>query len=365
MLFNNKAARPATSERAFRVSPDRPKSLIQHCPAYVPTPLADMPSLALELGARRVWVKDETARMGLGSFKALGGVFAVARILCDLASTDDPCAPKAKTHAAGLTFITATAGNHGLSVATGARIFGAQSVIVLDASVSEDFADRIRAAGGTVERVAGSYEDAVVRAQELAEGKGGILLADGSWEGYIGPPALVMEGYTVLADECRARFAELGDWPTHVLLQAGVGGLAGAVAAHIRMYWSVQPHITVVEPEAADCLMRSARAERLVHAEGPVSNMGRLDCKDASLIAFDSLRFDANAFVTVSDGDAEAAVALFARHGIRTTPSGAAGLAALVAMPLPADATCMVVASEGRAEDIGTLTSTQAEAVST
>jgi len=238
-------------------------------------------------------------------------------------------------------------------------------VIVLDASVSERFADRIRAAGGTVERVAGSYEDAVVRAQHLADGQGGILLADGSWEGYLDRPALVMEGYTVLADECRARFSELGDWPTHVFLQAGVGGLAGAVAAHIRTYWVKQPHITVVEPEAAPCLIRSARAGHLVHAEGPVSNMGRLDCKDASLIAFDALRHDADAFTTISDAEAEAATALLAQHGLRTTPSGAAGLAALVAMAQPPSATCMIVASEGRAEDISNAAAEKAEAVLT
>ena len=134
-------------------------------------------------------------------------------------------------------------------------MFGAQAVIVLAETVPEAFADRIRALGARVLRSKGNYEQSIVTAKAEAEANGWTHLADGSWDGYLDAPALVMEGYTVLAEECRAEFARTGVWPTHVLLQAGVGGLAGAVAAHIRSYWDRQPEIVVVEPDAAACLL--------------------------------------------------------------------------------------------------------------
>ncbi len=321
--------------------------MLRNCPAYEATPLHRLDRLAGELGIAALWAKDETQRMGLGSFKALGGAFAVAQMITDAATTSDLTSQKARDAAAGMTFITASAGNHGLSVAAGARVFGARAVIVLSSSVPESFAKRIRAINAEVVRVDGSYEDSVAEAMRLAETKAWLLLADGSWEGYIERPAMVMEGYTVLAEECRSDFVTARLWPTHVFLQAGVGGLAAAVAAHIRELWDEQPHIIVVEPDAAPCLMASVKAGHLTRAEGPLSNMGRLDCKDASLIAFDSLRRDAESFVTVSDEEAVAAVALYGQHGIATTPSGAATLAALQLMSPGPDSRCLLIVSEG------------------
>lgn len=336
-----------TTPRLFRTKADRPLAMLKLCPAYQATPLHSLEALAGTLGIAALWAKDETQRMGLGSFKALGGAFAVAQMLSDAAATTDLSSQQAKDTAAGMTFITASAGNHGLSVAAGARVFGARAVIVLSASVPESFAERIRAMNAQVVRVDGSYEDSVAEAMELADANAWLLLADGSWEGYIERPAMVMEGYTVLAEECRAAFAASGVWPTHVFLQAGVGGLAAAVAAHIREFWAEQPRIIVVEPDAAPCLMESVKAGQLTRSEGPLSNMGRLDCKDASLIAFDSLRRDADSFITVSDEEAEAAVEIYALYGITTTPSGAAPLAALtLAAPGP-QSRCLLIVSEG------------------
>jgi diaminopropionate ammonia-lyase len=354
MIYENPRSGPAAPP-LFRAAADRPLAMLERCPAYAPTPLRALPALAAELGVGALLVKDETARMGLGSFKALGGVFAIAQLVAEAGGGDDPMTDAAQAAAAGMTFVTASAGNHGLSVAAGARIFGAKAVIMLDSCVPERFAERIRGKGASVERVAGGYEDAVAAAGAAAEARGWLLLADGSWEGYVARPALVMEGYAVLAEECRRTFAggraEGADdgaagWPDHVLLQAGVGGLAAAVARHIRETWPVQPRITVVEPDAAACLQESVRAGSLTRAEGPVSTMGRLDCKDASLIAFESLRQDADAFVTVSDAEAAAAVDRLARHGLDTTPSGAAPVAALAKGAASADASCMIIVSE-------------------
>ncbi|MGD1879192.1 MAG: diaminopropionate ammonia-lyase [Kiloniellaceae bacterium] len=351
MMLHNTARGEPAKPRLFRPIADRPLALLRQCPAYAPTPLRDLPDLAAALGVARLFAKDESQRMRLGSFKALGGAFAVAQMVSDAAATPEPVADlqgeRAKAVAAGMTFITASAGNHGLSVAAGARVFGAKAVIVLSATVPEGFANRIRSMGAEVIRVDGSYEDSVAFAIGAAEKNGRLLLADGSWEGYIERPALVMEGYTVLAEECRADFEAGGTWPSHVFLQAGVGGLAAAVAAHIRTLWKQQPAIVVVEPEAAPCLMASLRAGRLTRGDGPPSNMGRLDCKDASLISYESLRSDADSFMTVTDSEAAAAAQLLTGHGLATTPSGAAGLAAVKATAPGADSRCLVIVSEG------------------
>jgi len=315
--------------------------MLARCPAYAATPLVRLP------GDRTVWLKDESARMGLGSFKALGGAFAVARMIADAAGTVDPTDATAAPVAAGMTFITASAGNHGLSVAAGARVFGARAVIVLGADVPEAFAERIRRTGARVHRTIGSYEDSVAEAGDLADANGWLLLADGSWPDYVERPALVMEGYSVIAEECRSGFESGGDWPDEVLLQAGVGGLAGAMAGHIRAHWPVQPRITVVEPDRAPCLLNSVRAGRLERGPGPVSNMGRLDCKDASLLAFESLAGDADRFVTITDAKAQAAADSLAALGHPTTPSGAAGHAALGGLEFDPDARVLVILSEG------------------
>ena len=336
-----------SKRRLFAASADRPLAMLERCPAYAPTPLRDVSALAAEVGVARLWIKDESERMRLGSFKALGGAFAVAQMISEASGEADPTSQAARRTASTMTFITASAGNHGLSIAAGGRIFGTRSVVVLCTSVPEGFANRIRALGADVIRVDGSYEDSVGHATAVAERNGWIHLADGSWEGYIERPALVMEGYTVLAEECRVTFESQAGWPSHVLLQAGVGGFAAAVAAHIRDHWAEQPRIVVVEPDAAPCLKESVRAGTLTRADGPVSNMGRLDCKDASLIAFQSLQQDADLFATVSDRDALAAIDLLKRHGIPSTPSGGAPLAALHQLHLPSDSRCLLVVTEG------------------
>jgi len=301
---------------------------LSRCPVHAVTPLR-----RVTVRGTPLWVKDESARMGLGSFKALGGAYAVLRFVEDVA---DP---------AQMVFVTASAGNHGLSVAAGARTFGAKARIFLSHTVPEAFADRLRAEGAEVMRAGDDYEASVAAAVANAEATGALHLADGSWPGYTEPPRLVMEGYTVMAEEMRAYFEAHGGWPRHVYLQAGVGGLAAAVAERIRLAWAEQPRITVVEPVAAPCLKTAIAEGAVTHVAGPVSTMGRLDCKIASLLAFDVLQRAADAFVTVDDAEAETAVRALADAGLPSTPSGAAGVAAWLAEGSPENA--LVIVSEG------------------
>ncbi len=314
-------------------------NLLQRCPAHQPTPLRDAAGLAAELGVARLWLKDERARMGLGSFKALGAAHAIAREAAATGATD------LRRALQGRTYVAASAGNHGLSVAAGARLFGARAVIYLAETVPEAFAARLQAKAAEVVRAGADYEASMQAAATAARAQGWTLLSDSSWPGYTELPLRVMEGYLQLAAEATA---QIDAAPTHILLQAGVGGLAAAVAAHARMVWRDGPQIIVVEPEAAPALVESIRAGRAVDTNGPTSCMGRLDCKTPSMIALNGLARDADVFVTISETEARRGVDLLAEHGLSTTASGAAGVAALMAgLALPPEARVMAILSEG------------------
>ena len=313
--------------------------LLAKCPAHAPTPLHDMPALAAELGVARISLKDERQRMGLGSFKALGAAFAIAREASMTGAGDIQQALQERV------YVTASAGNHGMSVAAGARLFGARAVIFLSIAVPEAFAERLRAKGAEVVRAGADYEASMQAAAEAAQLRGWTLLSDSSWPGYTELPLRVMEGYLQLAAEA---IAQIDTVPSHILLQAGVGGLAAAVAAHARLVWGDGPQVIIVEPQAAPALMEGIRAGQVVDTSGPVSCMGRLDCKTASMIALNGLARDADVFVSIGEADAIGGAELLSAHGLPTTPSGAAGVAALRAgLDVPADAHVLAILSEG------------------
>lgn len=313
--------------------------LLSKCPAHVPTPLRVMPELARALGVACLSLKDERMRMGLGSFKALGAAHAIAREAAAVAADD------LRQALQGRVYVTASAGNHGLSVAAGARLFGARAVIYLAETVPAGFAERLRAKGADVVRAGADYEASMQAAAEAAQENGWTLLSDSSWPGYTELPMRVMEGYLQLAAESAV---QIDTPPSHILLQAGVGGLAAAVAGHARLVWGDVPQIIVVEPQAAPALMAGIGAGKVVETSGPASCMGRLDCKTASMIALNGLARDADLFVTITETEAARGVDLLAAHGLATTPSGAAGVAALLAgLDLPADAHVLAILSEG------------------
>ncbi|OOY14876.1 pyridoxal-phosphate dependent enzyme [Thioclava sp. DLFJ4-1] len=314
--------------------------LLAQCPAHRETPLRAAPEIAQLARVGKVWIKDERERMGLGSFKALGAVHAIAREAAARAEGDD-----LQTALAGETYVAASAGNHGLSVAAGARIFGARAIIYLAETVPAAFAARLEARGAEVVRAGAEYQASMEAAEAAAAENGWTLLSDSSWEGYVDLPLRVMEGYTQLAAEA---VAQIDAPPTHILLQAGVGGLAAAVAAHARLAWGDGPEIIVVEPDAAPALIESIRAGHLVSTEGPVSAMGRLDCKTPSMVALASLSRDADRFATITEAEAQSGVDILAEHGLATTPSGGAGLAALLAgLSLGPEARVLAILSEG------------------
>ena len=329
--------------------------LLEICPAYTQTPIVEISPL----NNIRLLIKDETNRMGLGSFKALGGIYAVAKFLLEQWEKENGSQlsvgrltdPEIRSWSNKFTFVCASAGNHGIAVAKGAELFNANSRVHIAHPVPASFAQRLATLGAVVIRSGETYEESMVAAMN-DNSNGETLLADSSWPGYYHLPMLVMEGYTVIAEEMRQVFLHEDNWPTHVFLQAGVGGLAASMAYEIRKNWKQQPSIVVVEPLAAPCLFESYKRGRVTTVSGPISSMGRLDCKEPSLIAFKLLKELADDFVCVSDEDALAAADFLAQNKLATTASGAAGLAAILSnakldITIPDNSTCLVIATEG------------------
>jgi diaminopropionate ammonia-lyase len=292
------------------------QTLVARCPVAAETPLVQAEALAVEAGVAELWVKDERGRMGLGSFKALGAAYVIA---CD----------KERGDHRGRTYVTASAGNHGMSVAAGAHAFGAASVVYIAETVPESFAARLAEQGAQVVREGATYEDSMAAAQAAADANGWALLSDSSWPGYTERPHRLMEGYLVLMAETIAQMPVV---PTHIFLQAGVGGLAGSCAALARQAWGDGPRIIVVEPDAAAALYGSIKAGTPTESTGPVSDMGRLDCKMPSLIALKGLARDADAFALITEAEGQAGAGAAMVAGLASSPSGAAGIAGLLAL---------------------------------
>jgi diaminopropionate ammonia-lyase len=239
-----------------------------------------------------------------------------------------------------------------MSVAAGARVFGAKAVVHLADTVPESFAERLRAQGAEVARSGADYAASMEAAGRDADDHGWTLLSDSSWKGYTDLPHTLMEGYLQMASEAVRQCPEV---PTHIMLQAGVGGLAGAVAAYARHVWGNAPRVVVVEPEAAPALQASIEAGKSVVADGPGSIMGRLDCKEPSLIALNGLARDADDFMTLTDDEVAAVLDDLAEGGLATSASGACGLAAVLredaraAVGIGPDARVLCFLSEGPA----------------
>ncbi|PBB89199.1 diaminopropionate ammonia-lyase [Mesorhizobium sp. WSM3864] len=336
---------------------------------HAETPLHALPALAGELGIAALHVKDEGKRLGLGSFKALGGAYAVIRLVLEEAEerlgraieVAELHGPDVKAIAAGMTFACATDGNHGRSVAQGAGLLGARSVIFVHSGVSNERVAAIARFGAEIVRIAGDYDQSVREAARVATERGWTVLSDTSWPGYERIPGLVMQGYTVIVREALRRLPKS---PTHVFLQAGVGGLAAAVAGHFAIVLGEdRPAAIVVEPARAACVYATAKAGRpvaIAHSKPTV--MAMLECYEPSLAAWRVLSRLGDAFMTVDEDDAVSVMNRLARPSgtdpaIVSGESGGAGLAGLIraagdekmrgALGLDAQSRVVIINSEG------------------
>jgi diaminopropionate ammonia-lyase len=348
---------------------------ISEWPGYKVTPLHSLVSISSELGVDKIWYKDEAGRFGLGSFKALGGAYAVFTQLKEiiesktgeLVTINELLDRSYGSIVSDIIFTCATDGNHGRSVAWGAQLFGCQCVIYIHSQVSEGRQLAIEKFDAEVIRVKGNYDDSVRQAAADAGNSDRIIISDTSYEGYTSIPKFVTLGYTVMLKEIINQLE--GNIPTHVFLQGGVGGLASAVCAYFWQYWgNKRPRLIIVEPEAANCLQQSARFGSPVVVKGELKTlMAGLACGEVSKLAWEILSTGCDDFVTLDEGSVAPCMRLLA-GGSNSDPdivageSAVAGLAALIGVLQAKDLTTnmgldscsrvLVIGTEGATDQV-------------
>lgn len=314
---------------------------IAEWPGYAPTPMVALDRLAAALNLNAVHYKDEGARLGLGSFKALGGAYAVLcaaadRIAADSGQPADLRAIRDGRHRARLaetTVVTATDGNHGRSVAWGARLAGCRCRIYVHAHVSPARVAAMEQLGAEVVRIDGDYDASVRHCAAEAEAHGWQVVSDSSWPGYTEPPRRVMAGYSLLADEA---LAQLDAPPTHLFVQAGVGGLAAAV---LGRFWQRlgpgRPTVIAVEPARAACVLASLRTgTRRAVALHDETLMAGLSCGEVSLIAWEVLAAGLDHALGIGEDRVAPAMRALAdgRHGGGPIVAGESAVPGLIAL---------------------------------
>lgn len=281
-------------------------------PGYRMSPLKGLSSLALKLGLGGIWVKDESARLDLQSFKVLGGSYAIYRLIHRRLEMEDHKLSFAdmangtvREKLGDVTFAAATDGNHGRGVAWSAAQMGFQSVIYVHRLTSADRIRAIESVGARVVVVDGNYDDAVRKVDQDAKENGWEVVSDTAWDGYEDIPKWVMQGYTTMLSEAQEQLAAQGlSQPTHIFVQAGVGSLAAATIGFYDNLFGDTVRTCVIEPTRAACLYRSALAEDgLPHTvDGDLDTiMAGLACGEPNPLAWQILRERADYFAICPD----------------------------------------------------------------
>ena len=260
---------------------------------YKKTPLINLEKLNQILRLNKIFYKDESKRFHLKSFKALGGAYAVEKI------------SKGKKN---IVISSATAGNHGRSVAWGAQRLGLKCKIFVSQHVSETRVKEIEKFGADVIRVSGNYENSLSECKKLSKKNNWVIVQDVSTKNYNYVPLLTMAGYSIMIKEISKQTTH---YITHIFLQAGVGGMAAGVVAGVAKYFKRIPKIIIVEPDGADCVLQSIKNKELkkiiIKKE---SIMGGMSCNEMSLIPWHVLKKASDCCVTVSDSKVSKTVAL-------------------------------------------------------
>jgi diaminopropionate ammonia-lyase len=279
---------------------------------YAPTPLVSLPRLAEYLGIRALFIKDESPRFGLNAFKVLGASYAIGQYLAERLgrdigelSADELRSEAVRKQLGEITFTTATDGNHGRAVAWTARQLGCKAVIYMPRGSDPVRLENIRAHGAEATITDLNYDDAGRLSEKMAREHGWVIIQDTAWPGYEDVPTWIMQGYTTLAVEAVEQMREMGTAaPSHVFLQAGVGSFAGGVLGFLAASLDTLPTVTIVEPDKADCIYKSALAGdgRPHTVTGDLDTlMAGLACGEPNTISWPILRDYAAAYVSCPD----------------------------------------------------------------
>ena len=264
--------------------------------SYNPTPLLLLNKLSKELNLNKIYYKDESKRFDLKSFKALGGAYAVEKVT------------KGNKN---ITVSTATAGNHGRSVAWGAERLGLKCKIFISEYVSDARGKAMEALGADVVKVKGNYENSLIECIKQSLENNWQIVQDVAWKDYMLVPTLTMAGYSVMMKEIVDQINN--EEITHIFLQAGVGGMAGAMVAGAARYLENTPKMIIVEPDSAACVMESIKTGKIekINIERE-SLMGGMSCGEPSLVPWEILKKSVNNCISLPDDDIGKAMKLFA-----------------------------------------------------
>ncbi|WFA07772.1 diaminopropionate ammonia-lyase [Tissierella sp. Yu-01] len=289
------------------------KSFHESFPMYTETPLREMKNLAKEIGLGSIYVKDESYRFGLNAFKVLGGSYAIGKYLADKLNCDISEMPyekliseEVREELGAMVFVTATDGNHGRGVAWTANQLKQKSVVYMPKGSAQERLDNIIAEGADASIQDMNYDEAVRLANKMAQEKGWVMVQDTAWEGYEDIPTWIIQGYSTMGYEANEQLKKLGEnKPTHIFLQAGVGSMAAAITGlYSALYGEDRPIITIVEPNKADCLYRTAEANdgELRFVTGNMDTiMAGLACGEPCTIGWNILKDYADNFISCPD----------------------------------------------------------------
>jgi diaminopropionate ammonia-lyase len=255
--------------------------------SYNPTPLVELNKLSKELNLNRIFYKNESKRFDLKSFKALGGAYAVEKIT---KGNKD------------IVVATATAGNHGRSVAWGAKRLGLKCKIFISEFVSDARGQAMTSLGADVIKVKGNYEKSLIECIKQSTENNWQIVQDVAWEDYMIVPKYTMAGYTVMMKEIVDQIDN--EQITHIILQAGVGGMAGAMVAGIARYLKNIPETIIVEPDSAACVMESIKTGKIEKIDiNRESLMGGMSCGEVSLVPWKILKNSVKFCISLPDDD--------------------------------------------------------------
>ena len=330
-LLKNNIASTAPSEflKQFTLSVSKQiRKFHETIPQYKQTPLIELKQSAAELGVSKIWVKDESHRMGLKAFKILGGSYAIANIINEqlgLDKTDLSFQKLLGKNLSGFTFVTATDGNHGRGVAWTANQLGCKSFVFMPNTSSQARINNIKEFATEVFIVDGNYDFATDKAKEFSENENAILVQDSSWDGYEEIPLIIMQGYLSLIDEIYEQLD--GNDFTHIFLHCGVGSMPAAIEAYlVNKFPSNKPKTIIVEPHKANCFYHSIK----LNDGNPHSVFGKLDsimaglsCGTPSKLAWEIISKHSNYFISCNDEITKIGMMELAKQNIVSGESGA------------------------------------------
>jgi diaminopropionate ammonia-lyase len=325
---------------------DEAYSSISNWKGYSPTPLINLDKLSKELGLNKIFYKDESKRFGLKSFKALGGAYAVEKV--SKGNKD-------------IVVATATAGNHGRSVAWGAKRLGLKCKIFISEFVSDARGQAMANLGADVVKVNGNYEKSLIECIKQSTDNNWQIVQDVAWQDYMIVPKYTMAGYTVMMKEIVDQINQNNI--SHIILQAGVGGMAAAMIAGIARYLENIPITIVVEPDSAACVLESIRTGKIEKIDiKRESLMGGMSCGEVSLVPWEILKNSVKYCISLPDDDIAKTMKLlgnasFSKEKIIAGENSAPGVISLIAgcedekvkekIGLDKDSNVMLIGCEG------------------